>query len=501
MNARRPFLALAAAWLFACAPAEDGSDFEDEGPGEPRPAPASDEAPPFSNGALGGWGDPTAVACTGQSLPVALAAADARAFQNAARSVTEILGGAWPATPPSSAELLAYLGPFRGPDAGRFVGRFSGDAIDTFYLTAPEIEPVHVIAVLDLGPSIRSEVPVLLGALETMADHLAASGVKDQLSVVEWTDDAPVGVRLAAGVDAPAEVAGYAEQLRARAQFGGNPSLAVVRDEVIVLAEEGGVPAHVILLTDGSMKTGDPDSIDVTSAWRQADATVSVIELQGFDPAIGEPPPIHPGLLDDRRLADAGFYAAAAVVGDPARPSGRSLDVERRWQLDYLFGDRFDDLFRLSTRRARFEVSAPEDLGLIPVLSSEEDQGQTGLRRLGSSSVAFAQAKTTGAGCQSFEGKVRVLARSTEEPEVELAAAEVSFSADSTSAYGALLAALEGIQLVLTAQSCTASDLEGLGGKLQSAGTEDMDQSEAAAFEISRDRTLLVLSALMPLCK
>lgn len=494
-------LTLAGVWLVACTDGGGDGRVDDTQPpelGEEGVLPVDEDAP-YAD-ALGQH-DPTRAACSTETTPHALAPADSRDFSTASLALAEMLRGSWPGAP-SSTELLAFLGPYRGPEGGRFIGHMTASRLDAFYLAPPALKPVHVIAILDLGPSIRAEVPLVTGALEALASRVATSGLNDVLSVVEWTEEATVGIRLASPNDAVARIASFNEALRSRVQFGGNPPMTVVREGVRSLVSEGEVPAHIVLMTDGSMSAKDSSTLDTIAAWRQSGATISLLEVQAFDPQDApDALPIHTALLDDRRVADAGYYLAAAVVGDPTRPPARSLDAAYRWPMDYLLSDRFDDLFRPSGVRGRFEVSAPEAVGLTPMLVGDTDEGQTGLRRLGSAGVTFTQASVTTELCSSFEGKLRLLGQSvTSEPEAEIAAGSVVFGGAGLPAYDALFSAIDEIERALGAGTCEAAAIDEVEAALAATSTEALDQAEAAAFLVSRDRTLLALEALKTLC-
>jgi hypothetical protein len=454
--------------------------------------------------------DPTgslADTCTGEPAPVDLPAANPRSFARAARAVSELERGLWPGVAPTVSELVSHLGPSVGPVGGRFVGRLSSTRLDALYLSPPtSAAPVHVIAVLDFGPSIRNEVPLVIAALETVAGRLASTArPEDRLSVVEWTDQAGIGVRLAPPSDAPSSVAGYALGLRDRVQFGGSPSLSVVEQQVLTLASEAPVRSHVVVFTDGSMSAADPGTLGAVEAWRAADLAVSLVEVQAYD---GEEPAevlaSHDAILDDRAISDAAYYLAAPVVGDPTRPPARSIPPEHRGPFDHLFSRRFDDLFRPTEMRARFEVSAPVELGLVPIVDDGATGEGKGYARLGEGGSVSARAAVNPA-CGGFTGRVRVLGvRATEpETEIEIASADVTFdAATSLPAYGALLDALEGIARSAEANSCVMAGFgpKAAGEALKAASLEGMEEAERAAFEASRTQTINVLLGMKSLC-
>ncbi len=493
----------------ACSTGGSADSNEDYGPPIPGEGageggvPPEDARPVYFDPSGLGAADPTAL-CSSTLSVHALQPADARRFTGATLALAEVRAGRWPDVAPGSAELLAYLGPRTGPASGRFVGRLTETRLDVAYLSPPASEPVHVIAVLDLGPSVRSEVPLLVSALETMAARVATSGLDDRISVVEWTDEAPVGVRLAAAANAQADVAAYTAGLRSRLQFGGNPPLSVVRDPVVTLAAEAPAPAHVLLFTDGSMGARDSASLETAAAWREAGIPITLVEVQAFEPgenavAIAS----HPLLLADRDLSDASLYVAAAVSGDPTRPPERSIDAAYAADLAYLFGDRFDDLVRPARVRARFDVSAPLELGLVPFESATKDEGQLGLRRLGPGGALIAQATVTIPACGAFSGRVELFGSVDGAEASTLAGSDTVFdAATGVPAYGALIAAIDAIDVAISQRSC-GPEGSGIGAafaELSISDTAGLEPAEAAAFEINRLRALDALEAVKKLC-
>ncbi|NUO52771.1 MAG: VWA domain-containing protein [Polyangiaceae bacterium] len=454
-------------------------------------------------------GDPVGTVEEQCGTPVAtdLGAADSRFIARAAHALAEIQTGSWPQTAPSSGELFAYLGPRVGPEGGRFIGHLTETRLDAVYLAAPVTPaPVHIIVVVDLGPSIRTEVPLIVGALDTLASRIATSPVEDRLSVVEWTDEAAIGIRLATRDDVTASVADYTAALQARVQFGGSPSLSAVGAQVTELAAfDPNDSDHVILLTDGSMSAKDSTTLDAVSSWRADSIAISLVELQAVDPEVDAGPvAIHDALLSNRSISDAGYYLAATVIGDPSRPPARSVAPDQLWQIEHLFGDRFDDLFRPTDLFAHVEVTAPPELRLEPLSGIENEASDLpGGVRFGTNGSIFAQANVTNPVCADFAGKVRVIGAraSNPEQEIEIASSDVTFDyLGGHQAYFALFGALDSIAGASSNKTCQDSFLQ-TRAKLAEAPIDGLGEKEKAAFESTRERTLLVIDALTALCQ
>lgn len=482
-------------------PEEVNPGFGDEPKGGSIPAAVADDPAPAP--------DPqgTVLEQCGTPSPMDLGAADSRLIAGAAHALAQIQTGTWPEVAPSSGELFAYLGPRVGPEGGRFIGHLTSTRLDAFYLAPPvEPSPVHVIVVVDLGPSIRTEVPLIVGALQTLAGRVAASPLPDRLSVVEWTDEGAVGIRLATRDDVQASVADYTAALQARVQFGGSPSLSVVGGQVSELAAfDPDDSDHVILLTDGSMSAKDSTTLDAVGSWRKDGIAISMVELQAVDPATQEGPvAFHEALLSNRAISDAGYYIAATVIGDPSRPPARAIAPDQLWQIEHLFGDRFDDLFRPTDLFAHIEVTAPPELRLEPISGyQDEPSGDPGGVRFGTNGSLFAQANVTNSACLAFEGEVRVLGTRASAPseEIEIARGPATFDyLAGHQAYAALLDALDGIAHASTDKGCSDPLLQKR-AKLAAAPIDGLGELEKAGFESTRERALVVIDAITALCQ
>jgi hypothetical protein len=123
--------------------------------------------------------------------------------------------------------------------------------------------------------------------------------------------------------------------------------------------------------------------------------------------------------------------------------------------------------------------------------------------RFGTNGSVFAQANVTNPACTSFTGQVRVLGVRASDPsvEIELARGEATFDPlAGNEAYAALFGALDAIAHTSTNKVCGDMVLEKR-VKLAAAPTEGLGELEAAAFESTRERALVVLDAVTALCQ
>ncbi len=429
----------------------------------------------------------------------------ARDFDVAARAASEVARGVWPAEPPEVAELYAMLGPRVGPTGGRFVGRFAGDRLGAWYLPAPQRPEVHVVVVIDLGPSIRQELPLIGGALTQIADTLGESGKQqDALTVVEWTDEALVPISAVAGADARPRVDAYLAELQGRQQLGGSPSLSAARDAVAGAIAGSAAPAHVMLFTDGSLSVADPGTHETLGSWRDDGAEVSIVEVQVFETGAfaAAPLPAHASLTADRKLADAGFYLAAGVMG--ADPSARALDPDHTGMIGWLFSTRFDDLFRPAAATASFSLTKPSTVVVTSLEAPDASSGlEVGTSRLGSGGSLFFYVGVEPGSCQGFTGKTIV-----EGPSGRLAQSDVDYDpAAGGSPYGTLLAALDGAAEAMASRTCatTVGGIPELSAALSALTEAQLSAAgivspEREAFDESRSATGALLLGIQGLC-
>jgi hypothetical protein len=474
--------------------AEDGADYPSLGDDEDGGLSSFDGAPSDNDSTTAKGPE---LGCSSEVQSLRLRPDSARDLARAAKAALDVERGMWPADGeiPTEAELYALLGPRVGPPGGRAVGRVTDDHLGVFYLADPAVvrPAVHVIAVLDLGISLRPEVPVLAEALRTIGASMAASGAADTLSVVEWTDVPSVPMARVGGAAAPAQLDAYVSRLREQSQLGGDPPLSIIGDAVAALAED--TSAHVVIFTDGTVPR-TRDTIQTVTEWASGGAEITLVELQVYEaaaPAL-QPLPLHAELLGDRALAGAGLYVAAGVEGEATIPASRMVSPAHGWQIGYIFGDRFDDLFRPRRSTAYLHLDPPLTLGFK---AEGEPGGAVGAQRWGTAGALFVHTPVEPNGCNAFEAPARVVEVTREDkdgtPTLERM---IAFGPNGTG-HHAVLDALDAAAGAMAARTCDVGDAR---AALDAATADGMGPEEASAFETSRSRVRALLDSIDTLC-